>query len=147
MHSRHLRLMPPMPVTLGNPRLALLPPGGREEGAQLGDCQSILLFCTTTTTTTSPAPQPGEMCFFLVADGIKPQRPLGNPCQEQLVDCPKGVSFSTEPATSMKKVAVVLARSVGDLLMEHWCLNAWPKWSPGWCSQVTASPTSTFQHK
>ena len=65
-----------------------------------------------------------------------------NPCQEQLVDCPKGVS--TEPATSMKKVAEVLARSVGDLLMEHWCLNAWRKWSPGWCSQVIASPTSTL---
>ena len=69
--------MPPMPVTLGNPGLALLPPGGREEGAQLGDCQSILLFCTTTTTTISFAPQPQpqpllhhnrEKRAFLVAD-------------------------------------------------------------------------------
>ena len=47
------------------------------EGAQLGDCQSILLFCTTTTTTISFAPQPQpqpllhhnrEKRAFLVAD-------------------------------------------------------------------------------
>ena len=56
-------------------------------------------------------------------------------------------SYKKLEGGAMKKVAEVLARSVGDLLMEHWCLNAWHKWSPGWCSQVTASPTSTFQHK
>ena len=97
-----------MPVTLGNPGLALLPPGGRGEGAQLGDCQSILLFCTTTTTSLATQPQLGKMCFFYTLIELNHIVHLGIPGQPLPgTTCPKGVS--TEPATSMKKVAVVLA--------------------------------------
>ena len=98
------------------------------------------------TTSLATQPQLEKMCFFYTLIELNHSVHLGIPGQPLPgTTCPKGVS--TEPATSMKKVAEVLAQCVGDLLMEHWCLNAWPKWSPGWCSQVTASPTSTFQHK
>ena len=98
------------------------------------------------TTSLATQPQLEKMCFFYTLIELNHSVHLGIPGQPLPgTTCPKGVS--TEPATSMKKVAEVLAQCVGDLLMEHWCLNAWRKWSPGWCSQVTASPTSTFQHK